>query len=1058
MCGIAAIFNYRTGEPIDRDELTRIREAMSLRGPDGCGDWTSSDGRIGLGHRRLSIIDLSPAGAQPMKNRDGSLVVTFNGEIYNYRQLRSGLEQKGYRFQSTSDTEVLLHLYEAEGEAMVGKLRGMYAFAIWDDRNQGLFIARDPFGIKPLYLADDGTTLRVASQVKALLAGGGVDTAPEPAGHVGFFLWGHVPSPYTFYRGIRGLTAGTTLWVDRLGNHRLHTFCSIPGILADAEERRGQMGDGVAPHPGPLPGGERQSLLRSALADSVRHHLIADVPVGVFLSSGLDSSTITALAAESGSNLRTVTLAFEEFRGKPEDESPLAAQVAARYGTRHQTVWVGKHDFQESFTRVMQAMDQPSCDGINSFFVSFAAARAGLKVALSGLGGDELFGGYPSFSEIPRVVRFLKPFSASALQPLNLRFRLISAPVLRRFTSPKYASLLEYGGTYGGAYLLRRGMFMPWELPEVLDPELVREGWRELQSQARLDQTAKGLKSPFLKVSALEMCWYMRNQLLRDTDWAGMNHSVEVRTPLVDVELLRNLAPLLASDTPPTKRDMAISPLSPLPSSILDRRKTGFSIPVRQWLLDDDDGFGRDRGLRGWSRLVYRHCTGAGPVRDKRSRPLPGAAEPKLPSDTAPQPARAGGKRFLVLVSDAFGGHGGIAKFDRDLLKALCSFPACGQAVAIPRLMQEPPGSLPAKLIWNTDGLGGKLRYLWAVLKITSRNHATLNPQPPEELSSGFDLLICGHINLLPFAFLHRLWFKTPIALIIYGIEAWTPPRRLFAKFLARRVDRFWAVSEITKARFLAWTGLPPERGLVLPNCVDASLFGAGPKSPALLQRYGLRDKTVIMTLGRLASEERYKGFDEVLEVLPDLARQIPNLAYLIAGDGSDRPRLAQKARSLGLSVADWATAPVSSGPLSADAPSPHSDLPSPMVVFVGRISDAEKADHYRLADAYVMPSQGEGFGFVYLEALACGVPVVASKVDGSREAVRNGELGELVDPKNPEEIKAATLRALSNHHGSQLRTPPLGLDYFSYANFEQRVHQILRSFEETNDREKLIR
>ena len=197
MCGIAAIFNYRTGEPIDRAELLRIRDAMSLRGPDGCGDWVSPDARIGLGHRRLSIIDLSESGAQPMKSADGRLVIIFNGEIYNYRDLRSQLEQKGYHFQSTSDTEVLLHLYDAEGESMVSKLRGMYAFAIWDDRNKGLFIARDPFGIKPLYLADDGKTLRVASQVKALLAGGRVDTSPEPAGHVGFFLWGHVPSPYT---------------------------------------------------------------------------------------------------------------------------------------------------------------------------------------------------------------------------------------------------------------------------------------------------------------------------------------------------------------------------------------------------------------------------------------------------------------------------------------------------------------------------------------------------------------------------------------------------------------------------------------------------------------------------------------------------------------------------------------------------------------------------------------------------------------------------------------------------------------------------------------------
>ena len=366
----------------------------------------------------------------------------------------------------------------------------------------------------------------------------------------------------------------------------------------------------------------------------------------------------------------------------------------------------------------------------------------------------------------------------------------------------------------------------------------------------------------------------------------------------------------------------------------------------------------------------------------------------------------------MVLVGDAFGGYGGIAKFNRDLLKALCSYPACGETVAVPRLMQRAPGPLPEKLTWVTTGLGGKLRYVTAMLRSLRQSAG-----PGPAAAPGYSLVICGHMNLLPFAFLHRLWFKTPIALIIHGIEAWTPPQRPFVKFLARRVDCFVAVSELTKGRFLDWAGLPPELGLVLPNCIDASLFESGPKSPALLQRYGLQDKTVIMTFGRLASEERYKGFDEVLEVLPDLAQLVPNIAYLIVGDGLDRPRLEAKARSLNV----------------------HD-----RVIFAGRISDEEKADHYRLADAYVMPSHGEGFGIVYLEALACGIPVVASKADGSREAVRNGELGELVDPKNPEEIKAATMRVLSNNHRSQLRAPPPGLDYFSYANFEQRWHTIL--------------
>jgi asparagine synthase (glutamine-hydrolysing) len=544
-----------------------------------------------------------------MKNQDGTLVVTFNGEIYNYRELRSQLEQKGYRFQSTCDTEVLLHLYAEKGERMVNELRGMYAFAIWDAGKRCLFLARDPYGIKPLYYADDGKTCRAASQVKALLAGGNIDTSPEPAGHVGYFLWGHVPEPYTLYRGIRNLAAGHCLTVEADGKKRLRAYCSIPGILAEAEAG----GGGRRPETGDRRSDFRISesqlstfnkdLLASSLRDSVRHHLIADVPVGVFLSSGLDSTTIAALASEFGGQLRTVTLGFEEFLGTANDEAPLAEQVSRQYGAAHQTIRVNKQDFRGHFARVMNAMDQPSCDGVNSYFVSFAAARAGLKVAMSGLGGDELFGGYPSFQEIPRAVGALGSFRNYGA--FGRVVRIISAPLLKQMTSPKYAGLFEYGGTYAGAYLLRRGMFMPWELPELFDPEIVRQGWQNLQPILHLEETLRGLNNSRLKVSALESCWYMRNQLLRDSDWASMAHSLEIRVPLVDIELLREIAPMLTADVPPDKQDLSLSPSSPLPASVLNRPKTGFTVPVRQWLLNEDTEFQTERGLRGWTRLVY---------------------------------------------------------------------------------------------------------------------------------------------------------------------------------------------------------------------------------------------------------------------------------------------------------------------------------------------------------------------------------------------------------------------------------------------------------------------
>jgi asparagine synthase (glutamine-hydrolysing) len=641
MCGLAAIFSYHTSAaPVDQAELLRIREAMLNRGPDGAGLWVSDDKRIGLAHRRLAIIDLSEAGAQPMFTPDGSLRIVFNGEIYNFRELRKELEAKDYRFRSNSDTEVLLYLYQEYGRDMVQHLRGMYAFAIWDEKKRGLFLARDPFGIKPLYYADNGSTVRVASQVKALLKGGEIDTTPEPAGHVGFYLWGHVPEPYTLYKGIRALPAGTSLWIDAAGHKETRQFFNISDELAKASASRLIL----TPE-------EMHERLRAALLDSVRHHLIADVPVGIFLSAGLDSTTLLALAKEAlisplkmpsspqksrhprgvnstsaladsglptfgeggdpavlldreGANaLHTVTLGFKEFQGTENDEVPLAELVAQHYGTNHQTHWVTKEDFQSEYQHLLDVMDQPTTDGINSYFVSKAAKDAGLKVALSGVGGDELFGSYPSFQQIPRMVKAFSPLNA--IPALGKGFRYISAPILKHFTSPKYAGLLEYGGTYGGACLLRRGMYMPWELPDLMDGEMVRQGWEDLQTLSRLEQTTHGIDNAHLKVTALETAWYMRNQLLRDTDWASMAHSLEIRVPLVDIELFRAVAPLFNSPHAPTKLDMAQAPNLSLPDQILQRKKTGFSIPVREWQLPEQGSTEGGRGLRGWAKHVY---------------------------------------------------------------------------------------------------------------------------------------------------------------------------------------------------------------------------------------------------------------------------------------------------------------------------------------------------------------------------------------------------------------------------------------------------------------------
>ena len=578
MCGLNGIFAYDDAATlIDPAELLRTRDHMAARGPDGKGEWRSADGRVGLGHRRLSIIDLTSGGAQPMTSADGALVVTFNGEIYNYRELRRDLKAKGCVFHSNSDTEVLLHLYADRQEAMVHDLRGMFAFALWDSRQHKMLLARDPYGIKPLYYSDYGKTLRFASQVKALLAGGGVPVEADAAGIVGFHLFGSVPEPLTVHRHIRALQAGHYLTVSAGESIKSRQYHSIASVYAEGEQ--------ASPHRALL--GDRQAAIREALLDSVRHHLVSDVPVGAFLSAGVDSGALVGLMRDAGqSEIETVTLTFKEFEGSANDEAPIAAEVARTYGTRHTNRIVTKAEFQLELPKILDAMDQPSIDGINSWFVAKAAQERGLKVAISGLGGDELFGGYPAFQDIPRWVRWLKvPSAVPGFGKLFRRTAMSIGP--HRFgLSPKFAGLVQFGGNYAGAWFLRRGLFMPWELSKVLNHDVWVEGLTRLDPVSLVAQALKPAPNlGFNRVATMEAALYMRNQLLRDTEWASMAHSLEVRTPLVDSTLLMRVAALAPPDANMhAKVELAAAPLIPLPRAVTERKKTGFAVPVAPWM------------------------------------------------------------------------------------------------------------------------------------------------------------------------------------------------------------------------------------------------------------------------------------------------------------------------------------------------------------------------------------------------------------------------------------------------------------------------------------------
>jgi asparagine synthase (glutamine-hydrolysing) len=590
MCGINAIYSY-AGAPVDREELIASRECMRSRGPDASDAWVSEDGRVGLGHRRLAIIDLSPAGAQPMKREQS--VIVFNGEIYNYQELRAGLESRGVTFSSHSDTEVLLRLYEREHEAMLPKLRGMFAFALWDGQRRKLFLARDPYGIKPLYYADDGTTCRVASQVKALIAGGRVSKQFDPAGAAGFFLRGTIPEPFTMYRAIRELPAGSYCYADANGTGRPTQYFSIAATLRDAVESRPSYTDG-----------QRREAVHDAMVESLRYHMVADVPVGAFLSAGIDSGAVVAFAKESGASaLQTLTLRFEEYRGRHNDEAPLAADIAARYGVQHTIRELSRSEFLAEVPRFFAAMDQPSVDGINSYFISKAAADVGLKVVMSGAGGDELFGGYTSFRDIPRwmpITRVLHRIPGIAAGVYNLNQFLARRT---RHVRPKMGEIVRHGNTWAGAYLVKRGRFLLDELPGLLGPERAAEGIARLNILEIIADTLRpDPGTPYARVAALESSLYLRNQILRDTDWASMAHSLETRVPLIDAHLLKRLAPVVVTRKGRGKSILADAPRLPLPPEVRNRRKTGFTVPIREWLAQEGAA---DVGKRSWAMRVF---------------------------------------------------------------------------------------------------------------------------------------------------------------------------------------------------------------------------------------------------------------------------------------------------------------------------------------------------------------------------------------------------------------------------------------------------------------------
>lgn len=563
MCGIAGIWAADHGRALGQ-AVNRMTMAMYHRGPDDGGMETieTQSGCLVLGARRLAIQDLSKAGHQPMQDPETGNWLVFNGEVYNFRALREDLKAVGVRFRSGTDTEVLLGAYRLWGLEAIGRLRGMFAFALWDAHRQRLLLARDPVGVKPLYYAELDNGFAFASEVRALLASGLMPRRLSREGLLSYLALGAVQEPHTMVESVRALPSAH-LGLRSNGQFELRQYWSLRQCF-EPNGRVAKDVDGVA--------GE----IRSTLASAVSLRLISDAPVGVFLSGGLDSSTITALAAQqSAQPIRTVSVVLEERAFSEESFIDLVTQ---RYGTQHTEIRLTHQGFAYLLPDAIAAMDQPTFDGVNTYVVSQQARKAGLTVVLSGIGGDELFGGYPSFGRAPGLKAMRQWIPSRLRRPLAALVRSAAGDTDRARKLSRWVR--ADGDLDGHGASLARELFGPTDRQR-----LAKEG-SPAHLLEEMNEELTGLDD-FNSISYFELSHYLRNVLLRDTDVMGMAHSLELREPLLDqhlIELVASLPGPIKQSGPGPKPLLVRAMREDLPPQILHRTKMGFTFPFAEWL------------------------------------------------------------------------------------------------------------------------------------------------------------------------------------------------------------------------------------------------------------------------------------------------------------------------------------------------------------------------------------------------------------------------------------------------------------------------------------------
>ncbi|MDD4905023.1 MAG: asparagine synthase (glutamine-hydrolyzing) [Methylobacter tundripaludum] len=594
MCGICGKLNFNRQNPVGQGLIRQMMDMIQHRGPDGSGEFLS--GPVGLGHRRLSIIDLD-TGGQPMSNEDGTVWVVYNGEIYNFHELRTELEEKGHHFKSTTDTEVIVHLYEELGDQCVARLRGMFAFALWDERKQRLLLARDRVGVKPLYYTNTGKSLIFASEIKSLLVDPDVERRVNPHAIDRFLTYYYLPGNESLFDGIFKLDPGHYLTVQD-GRTSVEQYWDLRFEIP----------------PSPPSFDEAVDVLRELLSRTVKDHMISDVPVGVLLSGGVDSTGILSYATQHADRpMHTFTMGFSGANFQ--DERPYAKLASQKFGTIHHEISMSANDFREFLPKYVWHMEEPVCEppAIALYFVSQLARQSSVKVLLSGEGGDEAFGGYQTYRNL-LILEKLKSACGPAKGLLRLGFQALEHAGYKRIG--QYANLVE--PTLAEYYLSRTAT--PYTPFNQRKPELYNK-----EFAAFIDMQSSGMftRKLFEQVSDqpllsrmlyVDTKTWLPDDLLVKADKMTMAASVELRVPLLDYRVLEFAASLplhYKVNGWKLKRILKAALVETVPQEILNRKKTGFPVPYDDWMRKEMKDFVFDTILATNAGLDSYFCKDA---------------------------------------------------------------------------------------------------------------------------------------------------------------------------------------------------------------------------------------------------------------------------------------------------------------------------------------------------------------------------------------------------------------------------------------------------------------